>query len=71
MRLSLTDEKFLGLVWQVLVVGIVAGLVVWLWTNALHNLNARRIATGFDFLSHGGMTCRNACGKMMREVLFQ
>jgi general L-amino acid transport system permease protein len=46
MRLSLTDEKFLGLVWQVLVVGIVAGLVVWLWANALHNLNARRIATG-------------------------
>jgi general L-amino acid transport system permease protein len=46
MRRSLTDEKFLGLVWQVLVVGIVAGLVVWLWANALHNLNARRIATG-------------------------
>src|SRR5947209_7455354 len=51
MRLSLTDERFVGLVWQVVVVGLVAGLIVWLWANAVHNLNVRRIATGFGFLT--------------------
>ena len=51
MRVSLSDEKFLGLFWQMLVIGAVAGLVIWLWANAVHNLNVRRIATGFGFLS--------------------
>jgi general L-amino acid transport system permease protein len=51
MRASLRDEKFLGLLWQVLVIGAVAGLVIWLWANAVHNLHVRRIATGFGFLS--------------------
>jgi general L-amino acid transport system permease protein len=51
MRLSLTDEKFLGLLWQMLVIGAVAGFVIWLWTNTVHNLNVRRIATGYGFLS--------------------
>jgi len=51
MRISLSDQKFLALLWQVLVVGAAAGLVIWLWANAVHNLNVRRIATGFGFLS--------------------
>ena len=51
MRLSLSDPHFMGLIWQVVVVGAVAGLALWLWSNALHNLSARRISTGFGFLT--------------------
>jgi general L-amino acid transport system permease protein len=40
----------MGLFWQVLVVGIVIAVLAWLWSNALHNLSARRISTGFAFL---------------------
>jgi len=50
MRLSWTDRRFRGLVWQVLVVGSVAALVFWLWRNTVANLDARHIATGFAFL---------------------
>jgi general L-amino acid transport system permease protein len=32
------------------VIGAVAGLLIWLWTNTVHNLNVRRIATGYGFL---------------------
>jgi len=50
MRVSLQDEHFRGLLWQIAVVGITVGLVAWLWSNAVHNLSVRRISTGFAFL---------------------
>ena len=50
MRVSLQDEHFRGLLWQIAVVGIAVGLVAWLWSNAAHNLSVRRISTGFAFL---------------------
>jgi len=50
LHLSLRGQAFTGLVWQILVVGIAVALVAWLWSNALHNLSARRISTGFAFL---------------------
>jgi general L-amino acid transport system permease protein len=43
-------KRLRGIVWQVLVVGIVVGIVWWLWQNTVHNLEVRRIATGFGFL---------------------
>ncbi|MBY0331410.1 MAG: amino acid ABC transporter permease [Acetobacteraceae bacterium] len=49
-RLSWSDERVRGIVWQLLVVGIVGGIVWWLWSNTVHNLEVRRIATGFGFL---------------------
>ena len=49
-RLSWSDERLRGIVWQVLVVGIVGAIVWWLWSNTVHNLEVRRIATGFGFL---------------------
>jgi general L-amino acid transport system permease protein len=50
LRLSWADERVRGIVWQVLVVGIVGSVVWWLWSNTVHNLEVRRIATGFGFL---------------------
>jgi general L-amino acid transport system permease protein len=61
MRLAWSDEKFRGLVWQVVVVGLVSGLIVWLWRNTVHNLDTRHIATGFGFLSReAGMPIADA-----------
>lgn len=51
MQLAWSDPRFRGIIWQIVVVGLVAGLVWWLWRNTVHNLDARRIATGFGFLS--------------------
>jgi general L-amino acid transport system permease protein len=50
-RLSWADERLRAIVWQVLVVGVVAGIIWWLIRNTQHNLEVRRIATGFGFLS--------------------
>src|SRR3954471_3661556 len=50
LRLSWSDERVRGIVWQVLVVGIVGGIAWWLWSNTVHNLEVRKIATGFGFL---------------------
>ena len=50
-KLSWTDERVRGWVWQALVVGIVGGIIWWLWSNTVHNLEVRRIATGFSFLN--------------------
>jgi general L-amino acid transport system permease protein len=59
--LSWSDERFRGIVWQVLVVGLVAGLILWLWRNTVHNLDTRHIATGFGFLSReAGMPIADA-----------
>ncbi len=49
-RLSWADERVRAVVWQVLVVGLVLAIVWWLWRNTVHNLEVRRIATGFGFL---------------------
>jgi len=32
------------------VVAIAIAIVTWLWSNTVHNLSVRRIATGFAFL---------------------
>ena len=50
MRLSWSDPIFRGIVWQVLIVGIIVGVVWYLVDNTNRNLAARRIATGFGFL---------------------
>jgi general L-amino acid transport system permease protein len=50
MRLSWSDPTFRSLVWQVVIVGIVAGIIWYLVDNTNKNLAARRIATGFGFL---------------------
>src|SRR5947199_7648695 len=51
MRRTVWNRQFLmGLLWQILVVGIAVAAVAWLWSNALHNLSVRRISTGFAFL---------------------
>ena len=61
MTWSWTDKRVRGLFWQVLVVGLVAALVVWLWRNTVHNLDTRRISTGFGFLSReAGMPIADA-----------
>jgi general L-amino acid transport system permease protein len=49
-RIALTRDFWVGLFWQILVVGIAIALISWLWSNAVHNLSARRISTGFAFL---------------------
>jgi general L-amino acid transport system permease protein len=51
MRLSWSDPKFRAIVWQVLVVGILAAIVAYLVHNTNKNLAARHIATGFAFLA--------------------
>src|SRR3979490_3609082 len=56
LRSPLTRERLVGLVWQIVVVGIAIAVVAWLCSNALHNLSVRRISTGFAFLGReGGM----------------
>ena len=51
MRLSWADERLRAIVWQVLVLGVVGGIIWWLVSNTAHNLEVRRIATGWGFLS--------------------
>jgi general L-amino acid transport system permease protein len=60
-RMVLSHERLTGLLWQVVVVGIAIALVAWLWSNAVHNLSARRISTGFAFLGReAGMPIADA-----------
>jgi len=49
-RFSLSDPFFRAIVFQVIVVGVVALVVWYLATNLVGNLEARKIATGFGFL---------------------
>ncbi|WP_426956163.1 amino acid ABC transporter permease [Muricoccus radiodurans] len=51
LTLSWADERVRAIVWQVLIVGAVVGIVWWLVRNTQHNLEVRRIATGFGFLT--------------------
>jgi general L-amino acid transport system permease protein len=48
--ISLNRGRLTGLLWQILVIAIAVLVVGWLWSNAVHNLSARRISTGFAFL---------------------
>ncbi|WP_424810461.1 amino acid ABC transporter permease [Roseococcus sp. YIM B11640] len=50
LRLSWSDERFRNIIWQILVVGLVAAVFFWLWSNTRYNLEVRRIATGWGFL---------------------
>lgn len=49
-RLAWSDPRLRNIVWQVLVVGLVAALLWFLIGNTNRNLAARHIATGFAFL---------------------
>ena len=50
MSLSWSDPLFRSIVWQVLIVGIVVAIIWYLVANTRHNLEVRKIATGFGFL---------------------
>ncbi len=61
LRSAMTRERLTGLVWQIVVVGLAIAVVGWLWSNAIHNLSVRRIATGFAFLGReAGMPIADA-----------
>ena len=47
---ALGPNELKGLFWQVLVVGIAVAVLIFLWSNTVTNLSARRITTGFAFL---------------------
>src|SRR6476469_5179455 len=49
-RISLSNERFTGLLWQIVVVGSAIAVLAWLWSAAIHHLSVRRISTGFAFL---------------------
>jgi general L-amino acid transport system permease protein len=60
-RPALNRDFMVGLFWQIVVVGIAVALLAWLWSNAVHNLSARRIQTGFAFLNReAGMPIADA-----------
>ena len=60
-RISLSNERLAGLVWQIVLVGIAIAVIAWLWSNAVHNLSVRRISTGFAFLGReAGMPIADA-----------
>ena len=49
-RLSWSDPVLRNIVWQVLIIGAIAAIIWYLIHNTSRNLEARRIATGFEFL---------------------
>ncbi len=51
LQASWSDPRFRNLVWQVVIIGAIAGIVWYLIANTAYNLSQRRIATGFDYLS--------------------
>jgi general L-amino acid transport system permease protein len=50
LRLSWADPRFRAIVWQVVVLGIIALIAWYLISNTNENLRVRRIATGWGFL---------------------
>jgi general L-amino acid transport system permease protein len=48
--LSWSDPKFRAIVWQVVIVGLIGGIIWYLAHNTAANLEQRRIATGFAFM---------------------
>ena len=56
LKLSWSDPRFRNIVWQVVIVGILAALLWYLVSNTIANLDQRHIATGFAFLGrHAGI----------------
>ncbi len=51
LQLSWSDPRLRNIVWQVLIIGVIVGVVWYLWTNTSRNLAARHITTGIEFLS--------------------
>ena len=49
-RRSIHDKDVQAVVWQVVVLAIVVGIALFLYRNTMHNLAARNIKTGFEFL---------------------
>jgi len=49
-RLSWADPLFRAIVWQIVIVGLVGGVIWYLAYNTNQNLAARQIKTGFEFL---------------------
>ena len=47
---SWSDPRFRAIVWQVVIIGLLAWGLWYLVSNTATNLEQRRIATGFDFL---------------------
>src|SRR5882724_6020515 len=50
LQFSWSDPRFRNIVWQVVVLAIVAAIIWYLVGNTRRNLEARNIATGFSFL---------------------
>jgi general L-amino acid transport system permease protein len=50
LRLSWSDPRFRAIVWQVVILGLVAAVGWYLVNNTSRNLASRHIATGFGFL---------------------
>src|SRR5580704_4273813 len=50
MEFSLHNDQFKGLLWQILVIGVAVLVILYLWSNASHNLSVRGVSTGFTFL---------------------
>ena len=50
-RRSIYDEDVQAIIWQVVVVGLLLLLGAFLVRNTMHNLSARNIKTGYDFLA--------------------
>jgi general L-amino acid transport system permease protein len=50
MNLTWSDPRLRSLVWQIVIVGVVAAVAWYLISNTMRNLEARHVATGFAFL---------------------
>jgi general L-amino acid transport system permease protein len=50
-QFSWSDPRFRSLVWQILIVGVIALIVWYLVDNTTRNLEQRHIATGFGYLT--------------------
>jgi general L-amino acid transport system permease protein len=52
MQLSWSDPAFRSIIWQTLIVGVLAFVIWYLASNTVRNLAVRHIATGLGFLSN-------------------
>ncbi len=50
LRFSWSDPRFRAIVWQIVIIGVIALIAWYLIHNTSENLKARRIATGFGFM---------------------
>ena len=51
-QFSWADPVFRSIIWQVVIVGLIVGLIWYLADNTVRNLEVRHIATGLGFLSN-------------------